>query len=136
VCLEATDTWATGVALALHAAGHRVSLVNPAQFHAFGRSGLKRIKSDKADALLIARFCQMHQPPTWTPLLPRLQQLQGLLRRLEHLDETRTMEKNRLTSGGVCGPVEKSLKEHISYLEEQMEKHGTRSKNTLMMILN
>lgn len=86
-CLEATGTWATDAALALHAAGHRVSLVNPAQIHAFGRSGLKRTKTDKADALLIARFCQMHQPPAWTPLSPQLQQLQGLIRRLEHLDE-------------------------------------------------
>ena len=122
VCLEATGTWATDVALALHAAGHRVSLVNPAQIHAFGRSNLKRTKTDKADALLIARFCQMHQPPVWTPLSPQLQQLQGLIRRLEHLDEMLTMEKNRLSSGGVCGEVVQSISEHVAYLEEQMEK--------------
>ena len=121
-CLEATGTWACDVALALHAAGHRVSLVNPAQIHAFGRSGLKRTKTDKADAFLIARFCEMHQPPAWTPLSPQLQQLQGLIRRLEHLDEMLTMEKNRLSSGGVCDPVEASITEHIAYLEEQMEK--------------
>lgn len=121
-CLEATGTWAAEVALALHAAGHRVSLVNPAQIHAFGRSGLKRTKTDKADALLIARFCQMHQPPAWTPLSPQLQQLQGLIRRLEHLEEMLTMEKNRLSSGGVCGAVEQSISEHIAYLQEQMEK--------------
>jgi transposase len=121
-CLEATGTWATDAALTLHAAGHRVSLVNPAQIHAFGRSGLKRTKTDKADALLIARFCQMHQPPAWTPLSPQLQQLQGLIRRLEHLEEMLTMEKNRLSSGGVGGAVEQSITEHIAYLEEQMEK--------------
>jgi transposase len=122
VCLEATGTWATDAALALHAAGHRISLVNPAQIHAFGRSGLKRTKTDKADALLIARFCEMHQPPAWTPLSPQLQQLQGLIRRLDHLDEMLTMEKNRLTSGGVGGAVEESITEHIAYLKEQMEK--------------
>jgi transposase len=121
-CLEATGTWATDAALALHAAGHRVSLVNPAQIHAFGRSGLKRTKTDKADALLIARFCEMHQPPPWTPLSPQLQQLQGLIRRLEHLGEMLTMEKNRLASGGVCGAVEQSITEHMTYLEELMEK--------------
>jgi transposase len=102
--------------------GHRVSLVNPAQIHAFGRSGLKRTNTDKADALLIARFCQMHQPPVWTPLSPQLQQLQGLIRRVEHLEEMLTMEKNRLSSGGVCGVVEQSIQEHIVYLEEQMHK--------------
>jgi transposase len=121
-CLEATGTWAEDVALALHTAGHRVSLVNPAQIHAFGRSGLKRTKTDKADALLIARFCEMHQPPAWTPLSPQLQQLQGLIRRIEHLDEMLTMEKNRLSSGGICGAVELSISEHIAYLEAQIEK--------------
>jgi len=34
-CLEATGTWADGVALALHEAGHQVSLVNPALIRAF-----------------------------------------------------------------------------------------------------
>jgi len=65
-CLEATGTWADAVALALHEAGHQVSLhpvslVNPALIKAFGQSQLKRTKTDKADAQLIARFCQMHQ---------------------------------------------------------------------------
>jgi transposase len=38
VCLEATGTWAEAVSVVLHEAGHKVSLVNPAQIHAFGRS--------------------------------------------------------------------------------------------------
>ncbi len=121
-CLEATGTWAEEAALALYQAGHRVSVVNPAQIHAFGRSSLKRTKTDKADALLIARFCQMHQPPAWTPISPQVQQLQGLVRRLEHLEEMLLMENNRLGSGGICGPVKESLEEHISYLEQQIEK--------------
>lgn len=121
-CLEATGTWATDVALALQQAGHRVSLVNPAQIHAFGRSGLKRTKTDKADALLIARFCQMHQPPIWTPLAPPVQQLQELVRRLEHLVEMCRMEENRLTSGGLYALVQKDLEEHVAQLQARIEK--------------
>ena len=121
-CLEATGTWADAAALALHAAGHRVSLVNPAQIHAFGKSGLKRTKTDKADAVLMARFCEMHRPPKWQPPAPEIQQLQGLMRRLKHLQEMLTMEKNRLSSGGVCAAVQASIEEHILYLEEQMDK--------------
>ncbi len=86
-CLEATGTWAQGAALVLHLAGHIVSLVNPARTHAFGKSQLKRTKTDKADAILIAEFCRMHNPPVWTPQSPQVQQLQGLVRRLEHLEE-------------------------------------------------
>ena len=121
-CLEATGTWAQDVALALDEAGHIVSLVNPAQIHAFARTGLKRTKTDKADALLIARFCQMHQPAAWKPLLPHVQQLQGLVRRLEHLEEMLTIENNRLGAGGVTGLVKESLAEHIAYLTGQIEK--------------
>jgi transposase len=96
--------------------------VHPAQIHAFGRSGLKRTKTDKTDALLIARFCQMHQPPVWKPLAPQVEQLQGLVRRLEHLEEMLLMEENRLGSGGIGEPVKESLEEHISYLKGQIEK--------------
>jgi transposase len=121
-CLEATGTWAEAPALALQQAGHKVSLVNPAQIHAFGRSGLKRTKTDKADAVLIARFCQMHQPPAWTPLSPQLQQLQGLVRRLEHLEEMSLMEENRLSSGGLCAPVQADLEEHLADLKARIDK--------------
>ncbi|WP_308388661.1 transposase [Acidithiobacillus sp. AMEEHan] len=42
-----------------------VSVVNPAQIHAFGKAELSRAKMDKADARLIARFCRMHRPAPW-----------------------------------------------------------------------
>jgi len=121
-CLEATGTWAQEAALALHRAGHLVSLVNPARTHAFGKSQLKRTKTDKADAILIGEFCRMHNPPVWTPQSPQVQQLQGLVRRLEHLEEMQKMEENRLASGGLSSQVEESLQEHIGYLAHQIEK--------------
>jgi len=121
-CLEATGTYAEAVARALHQAGHQVSLVNPAQIHAFGQSQLSRTKTDKADAQLIARFCQMHQPPLWTPAAPEIQELQALVRRLDSLEEMRQMEENRLAGGVSCAVVRASLEEHIAYLQAQMEK--------------
>lgn len=75
VCLEATGTYAEPVALVLHEAGHKVSLVNPALVRAFGQSLLKKSKTDKADAILIARFCACHTPGLWTPPAPELREL-------------------------------------------------------------
>lgn len=49
-CLEATGTFAEPVTLALADAGHRVSLVNPAQIYHFAQTSLSRTKTDKADA--------------------------------------------------------------------------------------
>lgn len=127
VCLEATGPWGEAAAVALHDAGHTVSVVNPAQIRAFGQSQLKRTKTgapsgSKADAELIARFCQMHRPPAWVPPAPELKELQALVRRLDTLDEMRVMEENRLGSGSLCDAVRSSLEEHIEYLHEQISK--------------
>ncbi len=121
-CLEATGTWADAIALALHEAGHQVSLVNPALIRAFGQSQLKRTKTDKADAQLIARFCQMHQPPTWTPPAPELRELQALVRRLESLEEMHLMEDNRLASGVSCQEVRADLEDHLADLQARIDK--------------
>ena len=119
--LEATGTYGEAVAVALHEAGHRVSLVNPALVRAFGLSQLKRTKTDKADAILIARFGAMHQPAAWTPPAPELRELQSLVRRVEALEEMKQMEENRLESGAWCETVRASLLDHIKYLHSQIE---------------
>lgn len=121
-CLEATGTYAEAAATALHEAGHRVSLVNPALIRAFGQSQLLRTKTDKADAQLIARFCQMHQPLLWAPPSPQIRALQSLVRRLETLIEMHTMEDNRLGSGITCEAVQADLEEHLADLQARIEK--------------
>src|SRR5437016_4521870 len=45
-CLEATGRYSLGISLALHAAGHIVSIVNPAQIRDFVSTRLGRNKTD------------------------------------------------------------------------------------------
>ena len=52
-CMEATGNWGLDLAAFLHAAGIKVSIVNPRQIKAFGESELSRNKTDKLDAALI-----------------------------------------------------------------------------------
>ena len=54
VCLEATGRYGDGVAQALYDAGFRVSVVNPARIRGYADSQLRRNKTDKLDAQLIA----------------------------------------------------------------------------------
>ena len=61
-CLEATGRYGDGLALHLHDAGHRVSVVNPAQIKHFGRAKLGRNKTDRADAALICDYCRLFEP--------------------------------------------------------------------------
>ena len=131
-CLESTGTYGEPVAHALRQAGHHLSIVNPALIRAFGQSQLARTKTDKADAQLIARFCALHNPPLWSPPPPEVAALQGLVRRLESLDEMRVMEENRLESLEAslwCEEVQASLQEHIAYLHVQIEKTRQQIRN-------
>ncbi len=115
-CLEATGTYGDAIARALHEAGEIVSVVNPAAIRAFGKSQLKRHKTDKADAQLIARFCALHRPAPWSVPLPQYEQLQAMVRRVEALEQMKQMECNRLKVT-TCGAVCASIEDHILYLE-------------------
>ncbi len=120
--LEATGTWAEEAALALHQAGHRVSLLNPARIHAFARTQMARTKTDKADSLLITRFAQMHQLEPWQPPAAEVRPLPALVRRLESLEDMRLMEENRPGAGGLTASVRQLLQEHVEYLQAQCDK--------------
>jgi len=74
-CMEATGRYSLGVALALHAAGHVVSIVNPAQIHDFARTKLGRNKSDTVDAGQIREYGAMFRPAPWQPPAPALRLL-------------------------------------------------------------
>lgn len=95
-CMEATGSYGLALAEFLVDRGHFVSVVNPAQIHAFGKSELSRTKTDKADAKLIARYALQADLTAWKPLPQNLRVLQALTRRLEHLLEMQHMEQNRL----------------------------------------
>jgi transposase len=121
-CLEATGTYGEALALFLHLASHRVSVVNPAAIKAFAQSRLSRTKTDRVDAELIARFTQAQAPPAWTPLPQEVRELQALVRRLESLIEMRVAEENRLSSGITVKAVQQSVQEHLAYLNEQIKR--------------
>ena len=50
----------------------------PGPVHAFGKTELTRAKTDKADARLIARYCQMHRPAPWVPPAEEIITLQAI----------------------------------------------------------
>lgn len=119
-CLEATGTYGEALATYLSDAGHVVSVINPALIKAYAQSQLSRTKTDKADATLIARFCQERKPPQWQPLPAEVRELQALVRRLESLLEMQQMEVNRLEAGVTALLLRESLTEHIAFLDEEI----------------
>ena len=119
-CLEATGRYGEGVAEHLHAAGHTVSVINPARLKAFGQALLVRTKTDPTDAGLAAEFCRRQQPAAWTPPDPAHRTLRALVRRRESLLQLRQQEANRLASGEDAPLVVTSLRQTLAFLNEQL----------------
>lgn len=117
-CVEATGDYGTELATFLHDHAVSVSVVNPAQIKGFAQSELSRTKTDKADAKLIARFCQAHVPAAWQPPPASVRQLQALARRLDALNEMQRMEANRLDTAHAL--VVPSIQEVMAQLEQQI----------------
>jgi transposase len=106
VCMEATGVYYEAVATALHDAGLKVSVVNPACIKGFGQSENLRNKTDKADAALIARYCAAMAPTAWTPAPLEQRQLRAWSQRIQVLKDMRQQESNRLESYTVSGMTE------------------------------
>jgi transposase len=121
-CLESTGGYSEALATVLYDAGHVVSIVNPSRIKSFGKTEMVRTKTDKVDAGLIARFCQMHRPEPWAPLPLNIRQIQALSRRLDGLIDMRTQELNRLEAPGNIEVVQASLRESIAWFDAEIAK--------------
>lgn len=119
-CLEATGRYSDAVALYLTARAFRVSVVNPAQVHAYAKSLLRRNKNDALDARLLADFCFKYQPPDWTPPTPLQRECKEVSRYLCSLKRERTRKLNQLAAQPTSSFLRQSLSEGIAFLDQQI----------------
>ncbi|MCF7531416.1 IS110 family transposase [Pseudomonas petrae] len=98
IVMEATSVYHLALAEFVYNKGYRVCVVNPATTHAYAGSELRRIKTDKSDAKLIADFAREKNEKLkpWAPEPLKFRQLKALVRRLDDLQEMEQMELNRL----------------------------------------
>lgn len=129
--IESTGRYGDALALDLHSAGFTVSLINPRYIKAFGQALGKYHKTDKQDAHLIARYCQMHQPEPWTPTSPLLERLKQETRHLQTLKTSRQQTANRLNSGLTEPFVIQQLEAQLAFLDEQISALQQHIKQTI-----
>lgn len=124
VCMEATGVYYEALAFALHDAGLKISVVNPACIKGFAQTENLRNKNDAVDAALIARYCSRMTPAIWTPPPLEQRQLRAWTVRVEALKDIRQQEQNRLEAHTVSGMAEVAahVGEHISWLDAEIEK--------------
>ncbi len=130
-CMEATNIYYEALATFLYAAGHIVSVVNPARIKGYAQATMQRNKTDKLDSAVIAFFCRTHRPNAWQPLSDEHRRLRALVRHREDLLQTQLQQQNRLrdttdslvvaslqtvleTLGSQLKAVEQAIKEHLA----------------------
>lgn len=122
ICMEATGAYSIPLAEFMADRGYFISVINPAQIHAFGKSELSRTKTDKGDAKLIARYGLQAELKAWVPLPINIRDLQAMTRRIEHLLEMQQMEQmeqNRLDTADTA--IIPSIKTILATLDAELK---------------
>jgi transposase len=114
-CCESTNTYHEALATYLADAGHVVSVVNPSIIKNYAQSQLTRAKTDKADAHLIAQFCEREKPARWMPAPPAERLLLALVRDLNAVQNMHTAESNRLDTAHPS--VQERIRGHLEFLD-------------------
>lgn len=126
-CMESTSVYGQGLAAYLFKQQIDVSVVNPRQIKYFGQSLLTRNKTDKADAQLIAKFCEKISPRLWQPLEPGYVKLQALVRSQAQLEEMGQKLRNQLQTNqettvvSLIEPVLVSLTKQLAEIKQAIE---------------
>jgi transposase len=119
VLLEATGGLERRALARLVTAGLRAMAVNPRNVRDYGRALGKLAKTDRLDAVILARFAEAVRPE-WRPMADeQTHQLQEHLTRRRQLVEMITAEKNRLLSVEDHG-IRQQIKATIGWLEKQL----------------
>ncbi|MGB9671465.1 MAG: IS110 family transposase [Halothiobacillaceae bacterium] len=106
------------------ARGRVVCRPHPRHVRARARSQGRRARTDRQDALLLARYGATHDRPAWTALPSAVEDLERLLRRREDLAQVlrqeRTRQQHLAHRPGVARAVPPSLEQVPGALEEAL----------------
>jgi len=111
IVVEATGGYEQQLVAELVSAGHQVSLVNPRQVRDFARAMNILAKTDRIDALVLARFAEKVRPIV-REKDGKLAEIRELVTRRRQLVDIRTAERNRCLQNP-SSYVRKSLQRSI-----------------------
>ncbi len=136
-CLEATGIYSFDLAQYLSQQKTNVMVVNPIITHAFSKLELNRNKTDKADAQLIARYCEHvvltgnYNNKSYQPKGPAYEAIQRLVTRCDQLEKSKTQENNRLEAS-----ANKQASRSIKRLQKAIDNEIVQVKKNIADIVN
>ena len=120
IVMEATGGLEACVASELVMQGLPVAVINPRQARDFARACGLLAKTDRVDALMLARFARAIQPAVRPLKDAATQELSDLLSRRRQLLDNRVQEELRLNTARTLR-VRKNLKAHIEWLNRRIK---------------
>lgn len=93
--MEATSSYYLKLAYFLHERGHHVAVVNPLRIRRFAQMRFERVKTDKADARIIAQYGTSEDLPHWEPQVDYLIDIRQICSVMEKLVKDQTIWSNK-----------------------------------------
>lgn len=124
-CLEATGIYGLALAKHLYQTNQKDIVANPLQTHAFAKMEMARNKTNKVDAMSIARHCQYLfnrseiDKGLFIPRSPGFERVQFLVTRLDQLSKMKSQENNR---SGVSSDkaAARSIESMLTFIDKQI----------------
>jgi len=120
IAMEATGGYEYFVAAKLCAEGFAVAVVNPRMVRDFARALGKTAKTDKIDAMVIARFAANCQPLPQNRVSDNSRKLKALTARRQQLLDIRISESNRMEHA-IDREIRRSIEKVIKIIESEIE---------------
>lgn len=118
-CCEATNIYYLAIANFLIENNVKISVVNPKIIKSFAEYHLKRVKTDKQDAKLIADYCESAKPQLWQQKTQQQIKLTSLHRRCNQLNQMLVAEKQRLDVADEY--TQESIEKVIVFFESELK---------------
>ena len=122
--MEATGCYGDHLAVHLHKQLTKVSVINPRSIKHFASMQMRRNKSDKADARIIAQYSASQQPPAWDAPSQEQVRIKATARRIGQLQDQHDMERNHLEAA-LEKHTQQDIKSHMTWLKKRIEKLQT-----------
>ena len=117
--VEATGGLESPLVALAASSGLAIAVINPRQARDFAKAIGVLAKTDKVDALVLARFAEAVKPPVRALKPDEVFQLAAILTRRRQLIEMITAEGNRQASAATG--IAKQIRQHISWLEKRLK---------------
>jgi transposase len=95
IVMEATGPYYLKLAYFLHEKGEKVSVVNPLKIRRFAQMRFERVKTDKADARIIASYGKSEEIKLWEPMEEHIVDIRQICSVMERMVKDRTAWMNK-----------------------------------------